>query len=92
MPPRRNRLALCARFHRDNIAGVEVVAFLRQLLRQIRGPIELVWDGGTIHRRRMAGDFLQRHPRIQTHRFPAYAPEINPDEYVWAQSFIPSPL
>ena len=26
---------------------------------------------------------LQRHPRLHIERFPAYAPELNPDEQVW---------
>jgi transposase len=27
---------------------------------------------------------LQRHPRLHLEHFPAYAPELNPDEGVWA--------
>jgi transposase len=85
--PRHRRLALYARFHRRNITGEEVAEFLGHLLRHVRGPIELVWDGGPIHRRRSVGVFLRRHyPRLQVHRFPAYAPELNPDEYVWTRS------
>lgn len=26
---------------------------------------------------------LARHPRLHVERFPAYAPELNPDEFVW---------
>lgn len=29
--------------------------------------------------------FLGKHPRLHVHYFPAYAPELNPAEYVWAQ-------
>ena len=28
--------------------------------------------------------FLAEHPEIKTERLPAYAPELNPDELVWA--------
>jgi transposase len=61
-------------------------AFLLHLLRHLRGPVDLLWDRGPIHRRREVQAFLRRHPRLQVHYFPAYAPELNPAEYVWAQA------
>ncbi len=69
-----------------NITGAEVISFLGQLLRHVRGPLVLLWDGGTIHRRRDVRAFLQRHPRVLVHRLPSYAPELNPDEFVWTQA------
>jgi transposase len=30
--------------------------------------------------------FVLAHPRLAVHEFPAYAPELNPAEYVWAQT------
>jgi len=87
LTPRYQRLGLYARFHRCNITGEEVVDFLRRLLRQSRGPIDLLWDGGPIHRRRSVQEYLRAcAPRLTVHRFPAYAPELNPDELVWTQS------
>jgi transposase len=59
--------------------------FLRHLLRHLRGPVELLWDGGTIHRRADVTAFLTRCARLHGHRFPAYAPELNPDEFVWTK-------
>jgi transposase len=46
----------------------------------------VLWDGGPIHRRGNVGRFLWRHSRLHVHFFPAYAPELNPAEYVWAQA------
>ena len=31
----------------------------------------------------MVRAYLARHPEIVTERFPAYAPELNPEELVW---------
>ena len=45
--------------------------------------MDLLWDRGSIHRRREVRDFLAAHPRLHVHYFPAYAPELNPAEYVW---------
>jgi hypothetical protein len=41
---------------------------------------------GKIHRRRDVQVFLQRHSRLEVHRFPSYAPELNPDQFVWTQA------
>jgi transposase len=82
--PRRRRLALYSRFHRDkNIGSIEVVEFLRQLLRHLRGPVALLWDRSSSHRGVLVGDFLLMHPRLRVEQFPGYAPELNPDEFVW---------
>lgn len=85
MAPRRRRLGLYFELHAHNITGTEVITFLRQLLRHLRGPIVLLWDGGKIHRRHDVQVFLHRHPRLAVHRFPGYAPELNPDEFVWTK-------
>jgi transposase len=84
--PRRRRLGLYFDLHARNITGAEAITFLRQLLRHLRGPLDLLWDGAKIHRHRDLRAFLQRHPRLEVHRFPAYAPELNPDEFVWTQA------
>jgi len=68
------------------IATPQVLVFLRHLLRHLRGPVDLLWDRGSIHRRREVRAFLADHPRLHVHYFPAYAPELNPAEYVWAQA------
>lgn len=84
--PSRKRLGLYFRFHAANITGVEVIEFLRHLLHHLRGPVVLLWDGGSIHRRIIVKEFLRKNKRLHTHRFPAYAPELNPDEFVWTKA------
>jgi len=79
----RQRVGLYFHLHRENISQIEVVLFLRYLLRQIRGPIVLLWDAGSIHTGEETQAFLARHPRLHAEAFPAYAPELNPDERVW---------
>jgi transposase len=84
--PRSQRLGLYVAFHAKNISGVEVVAFVGQLLRHLRGSVVLLWDGVPMHRRRLVQEFLRQHPRLHVYRFPGYAPELNPDEWVWQQA------
>ncbi len=81
--PLRERLGLYCHLHFNNISHVEVAAFLQLLLRHLRGNIILIWDGGPIHKGPALTHLLSRNPRLQVERFPAYAPELNPDEQVW---------
>lgn len=68
----------------ENFNGGDVMDFLRYLLREVRGRVLLLWDNGTIHRRKDVKAFLwEMRKRLKTRRFPAYAPELNPDEMVW---------
>jgi transposase len=81
--PRRRRCGLYFLLSRKNIQHPEVCAFLRDLLRHLRGPVIVLWDNGTIH----GGDAIRalqaRYRRLHLYRFPGYAPELNPDEGVW---------
>jgi transposase len=62
----------------------EVVAFLKALRRQLRGPFTVVWDRHGIHSKsRLVKAFLAAHPDIVVEDFPGYVPDLNPDEWVW---------
>jgi len=63
----------------------DVVAFLRQLLRCLRGKLLVVWDGAPIHRAHPIKDFLAAGAakRLRLEQLPGYAPELNPDEGIW---------
>jgi transposase len=68
-----------------NVHGEDIVDFLRQLKAQLGGPLTILWDGSNIHdRSKLVRAFLAEHPEMHTERLPAYAPELNPDELVWA--------
>jgi len=84
--PRGRRFSLYLRCRPRNLTGLDIRAYLRHLLRQVRGPIDLVWDRGPIHRRRAVQEFVATDPRLHVHFFPAYAPELNPAEFVWTQA------
>lgn len=63
----------------------DVVRFIKHLLRHIAGKLLVIWDGSPIHRSRVIKEYLasENEGRIHLERFPAYAPELNPDEGVW---------
>ena len=62
----------------------ETVRFLGHLLRHIAGPLLIVWDRLPAHRSRLVQEFLTTlDGQIHTEYLPAYAPELNPVEYLW---------
>lgn len=68
-----------------NVHADDIVAYLRRLKAQLGGPMTVLWDGSNLHdRSKLVRAFLAAHPDILTERLPAYAPELNPDELVWA--------
>jgi transposase len=81
--PRRQRLNLHFQLYTENIRQLQARDFLRQLLRQIRGHIVVLWDGGNPHRGTLVRELCTRTTRLHLQRVPAYAPEFNPDEGVW---------
>jgi transposase len=72
------------RIHTGSIKGPQVIEFLRSLQRHIKGKLTVVWDGAPIHRSRLVQDYVESTGgRILLERLPAYAPELNPVEYMW---------
>lgn len=85
--PQNRRLNLHFDLLPDNttVHAEDVVAYLRQLKAQVRAPLTVIWDRSTLHdKSKLVRAFLAEHPEIQTAQLPAYAPEMNPDELVWA--------
>ena len=70
--------------HPGSIKGPQVIEFLRHLQRHVPGKLSVVWDGAPIHRSRLVQDYVASTAgRIVVERLPAYAPELNPVEYMW---------
>ena len=73
------------RHYPDAIGQPQVIDFLKALVRQIDRPMLLVWDRLPAHRGRLVREFLElSEGHIVTEYLPAYAPELNPVEYIWA--------
>jgi transposase len=69
----------------QTVHAAEVVAFLKALRRQLRGPFTVVWDRHGIHRKsRLVQAFLAKHSEVVAEDFPGYMPDLNPDESVWS--------
>ena len=81
--PRRSRVFLMT--HPGAIRSPQVVRFLRHLRRHIRGSVVLLWDGLHAHRSLETRAYVEaQNTWLTVHRLPAYAPELNPVEGLWA--------
>ena len=83
--PQGRRLGLT--WHTDPknyLDGPKVVAFLGQLLKRLRGRVLVVWDNGRNHHGPQMRALLARTKRLHLEALPAYAPELNPVEWVWS--------
>lgn len=67
------------------IRGPQVVEFLEHLQRHLSGKLLIVWDGLRSHRSRLVWDYVRaQRGHLWLEFLPAYAPELNPVEYLWS--------
>jgi transposase len=72
------------RLYPGTIRAPQVINFLGHLLRHLPGKLLVVWDGLPAHRARLVAEFIRaQQGRLAIERLPAYAPELNPVEYIW---------
>lgn len=71
--------------HQEAYDGAAIIAYLRSKIRKIPGKFLIIWDGASIHRRKLLKAWLARGAaqRLHWERLPGYAPELNPDEGIW---------
>jgi DDE superfamily endonuclease len=68
------------------ITSEQVIDFLDELQRQLQGRLLVLWDSSPTHVSKRLRGYLSNGAarRIQIERFPGYAPELNPTEWVWS--------
>jgi transposase len=60
------------------------VIFLRNFMKGRRTKVFLVVDGHPAHKARIVKEYVaQTQGRLELHFLPPYAPDLNPDEFVW---------
>lgn len=67
-----------------SIKASQLLIFLRQLRRHIPEKLTVIGDGLPAHRSGLVREFVaDQHGAIELEYLPAYAPELNPVEYLW---------
>ena len=54
---------------------------LKHVQQQIPGKFILIWDRASIHTSKKTKAYLRNQPEIFVEELPAYAPQLNPEEY-----------
>jgi transposase len=68
----------------ERLNAVRFVELLTHFMKGRRSPVFLVLDGHPAHVARVVAEYVQRLVgRLELHFLPGYAPELNPDEFVW---------
>ena len=78
-------LTISGKIYKRHFAGSinseKLIVGLDHLRRHIRGPFIIIWDRSRTHRSNLVKQYMQDHPEIYVEYLPAYAPELNPEEF-----------
>jgi len=67
-----------------SIKGPQIIEFLKALKAQIKRKLLIIWDGLGVHKSCLVREFIESlNGHIEVEFLPAYAPELNPAEYIW---------
>ena len=73
------------RLYDGAVRSAQIVEFLKALRVQLKTKLLIVWDGAAQHKSRIVREYLDSTlGRVQMALLPAYSPDLNPVEYLWA--------
>jgi putative transposase len=71
-------------WHPDTyVRAPQAADFVVRLLKEIDGPVTLVWDKLQAHRSKLVKQLANDNPRLSIVYLPSYAPDLNPAEGIW---------
>ena len=72
------------KIYTERLNATGFVALLTHFMRRRKGKVFLILDGHPAHRAKAVARYVQSlKGRLELHFLPGYAPELNPDEFVW---------
>jgi transposase len=70
--------------YRGMLNAARFIEMLSQLMKGRRRKVILILDGLPAHKAKSVAQYVQsRRGRLELHFLPPYAPDLNPDEFVW---------
>lgn len=69
------------RHFEGSVNSENLITALGHVQPRIPGKIILIWDRASIHKSKETKAYLRSHPEILVEELPAYAPQLNPEEY-----------
>src|SRR6266849_7712452 len=71
--------------YKGGLNGELFVELLRKLMRHRKKPVYLILDGLPAHKRTLVRDYVAAtRGKLSLYFLPGYAPDLNPDEFVWS--------
>lgn len=84
LSPAQGHVGLYYQTYRNLYVDAEIYAhFMHTLLRHTRRPLVVVQDQGSMHKGEPLRSLSSAFPKLDLNMLPAYAPELNPVEYLW---------
>ena len=68
----------------DSMNRLGFIAFVESVLARVPGKVVMVLDNSRVHRNADVVKFVEETDRLEVVFLPAYAPELNPIELLWA--------
>jgi len=69
----------------SSIKSKAIIDYLDALHREVPGKVVLLWDGYSPHKSKVVKEHIAKcKDWLTVERFPAYAPELNPPEYLFS--------
>lgn len=83
---RTKRLATLAWLSKRGMRKERLLSILRDLKHRFKKKqLVLLWDGLPAHKAKIVQRFIEENVAwLRVWRFPAYAPELNPQEFIWS--------
>jgi transposase len=73
------------RLQPGSVKQEDILAWLSALHDRVPGSLVVLWDGLAAHHSKVVHAYGQENAAwLAMHRLPAYAPELNPVEYLWS--------
>lgn len=73
------------RLYDGALRSAQIVEFLKALRSHLKRKLLIIWDGAAQHKSRVVRDYLDSTGgALQMALLPAYSPDLNPVEYLWA--------
>lgn len=69
-----------------SVKSPDVIEYLEDLKKHVgKRKLLFIWDGLPAHRSKLVNNYLKKQKKwLKVIRYPAYAPELNPPEYLWS--------
>lgn len=72
------------RLHEGSIKAPQIIEFLKAVHASVGRKLLIIWDRLQAHRSKAVQHYVEQlHGAIALEHLPAYAPELNPVEYIW---------